>query len=306
MKNKVLFFIAFCFSLFLIPSVNASTKTGINIDAHEHFNYYYEQRQNTGFYQFLKTTDFSEYFSSSNYAFTISIFYASDIENLVSDTNNHIIEVPNSAKYAILYRTRPSSTSGVISISRNGNDYTVNYNSQNGWSDGPTKILEFFDENGNRISRVQPENAYGRDLLIWDFNKTFHFSNYADEDSADFTYLISSFYISFGNSQTTNSLLPSIDNKIIVTDIIDDGEHYLIDDNENYSGWLRKFFSFGDLTYASVVDTDLNYFKTNVIKNSFPSLKQILDAGFQLDIPEDYDVATLSVDHDNYIFIKLK
>ena len=74
MKNKIFIFSFFLISLFCCSNVNASTKVGINIDAHERFNYYYEQRQNTGFYNFLKNTDFGDYFNTSS-DYSMFIFY---------------------------------------------------------------------------------------------------------------------------------------------------------------------------------------------------------------------------------------
>lgn len=295
MKNKLFLLIAISFSLFFLPNVNASTKTGINIDAHEHFNYYYEQKNGTGFYNFIKNTNFSEYFGGGN-DYILSFFYTSDLENKITTLNNEYINIPSNAKYALLYRGTSGSCC-VNTITRDGNDYTINYNSRESWDNATvrTRFIEFFDEDGNRISRYQPMTG-SRSALYWNFSITYHISNYSDEDSANFTYLISSTYIS-NDYYNINNISSPIDNKIIVTDIIEDGEHYLIDDNDNYGGWLRKIFSLWSIDSVDVVDSDLTYFKTNVIKDHFPSLKQILDYGVRPKVPDNFSAVILNDDN---------
>ena len=131
MNRKFIYFTFILIGLlFFSPSVNASTKTGINIDAHEHFNYYYEQKNGTGFYNWLKNTDFVDYFGSStgsNYGMIIT--YASDYSSsyIGSNCGSGSTSIPTNAKYIVAYRSHPTASINRKESTCFNFDYSMNY-----------------------------------------------------------------------------------------------------------------------------------------------------------------------------------
>lgn len=313
MKNRLLFFSFVFLSLFLCcGNVSAKTKVGINIDANEHFNYYYEQKSGTAFYNLVR--DFSnryhvyDYFGvNENQAkeYNLYSFYSSDLQSAEmkkysrehSDPWLEDVSIPDNSYYALVFVYSSYNGSFPAPItSIDGNNYSVNYQSyeknNNNYANGGkySSIIRFYDEQGNYISNSEVSNFY------FNYTTTYSFDDYDDESSADFTYMLSSCiscYYKLGIGTQ----------KIVITDIIEDNTHYLIDDNDNYSGWLRKLFSFGKLDYVSVVNTDLNYFKTNIIKGNLPTISNIVNEGINLNIPDNFTSFVLNDDTPSGILI---
>lgn len=306
MNKKLVFFSLIFMTLFCFKTnvFASSVKVGINYDANEHFNYFYEQKNNTGFYQFLQEhrLDFEEHMrkyktSFSSYADHYFIYYAKDLEKyLLQDYS-----FPENAKYVIL----------AVDYSMTY-DYISHYNNKYGYGYGENFVF-------NSPNASSTTNLYGHSLIffnddgeyidctesvILDNIKNFYFEieGTTEDSSAEFTYFLSNlFYFQSYSVKSYNFLYD-----IIVTDIYFDNNHYIIDDNENYSSfniWFRTFFTSAEK--YDISNTQLNYFRENKYfeyNGSFISLFDIIQQDSNMAIPDGY----ISIDlkgANNYLFI---
>ena len=150
MKNKIIFVFFLVLSIFIFnDDVNAKTKTGINIDANEHFNYYYEQKNGTNFYNTIRNLSINkshvhDFFGvneeqAKNY--NLYAFYSSDLQNAeikkynYANANNRWYEdvsIPNNSYYALVFvyfSFNDSSSFPKPITSIDGNNYSINYRS---------------------------------------------------------------------------------------------------------------------------------------------------------------------------------
>lgn len=226
--KKILFLFGFIFLTFFSfnTNVHANVHTGISYDSNEHFNIFYEIKENTPMANTLLSNNYNSLCSlwglnctNNNYRFYIA--YSSDFEKIFKTTN---ISIPENSKYVVFYPHNPGK------VTRNGITYFHQIGSVN------THIpYIYLDSKGERIDF----SSYGtvdynyNDLLNQLF--TYDFNNTSKEDIENFTYFISAlWYCSSGPT------LYGMFEKTYVTDVIYDDERLLIDDSEVNSNIFTK------------------------------------------------------------------
>ena len=259
------------FSLFLIIPIgaNASTKNvGISFDANEHYNYFYEQKNNTPFYRFLLSQgDNLLSYLDSIYKLNdsnkeIFIGYSKDYGTCWSGCSFDGDRVPENSKYVII--TSGSSFNNFY-LTNSGDNFYFNSSKVDYFDFGNHVVAYFFDENANYLSyNYLGSSSVGTALNVGNLK----LDGLNVESYANFSYLISTYYNGYYSNPTEVSY-----NKIVVTDLYIDGKKYLIDDNSNYSNFLsfiRTLFTSAE--EYNVVNTNLEYFKNNAIISNNSSL----------------------------------
>lgn len=298
MKNKFLFVFAFfTFLFFGISNVNADTKVGINYDAHEHFNYFYEMKNNTPFYNLLQN---SEEFHNS-YSFLNSNYY-NDYSLIMYATDYFGSSYSGNIKYVLLTAVDYSYNYG-LDFSYNNGSFTITYSSGE-----HTGKVYGFDEDANLVftSTQGCNNSgcyYSRPEFLTNNNNgnSYTFSSFVadrkENSMANFSYFLSMIYKSNNRFRINKT-------DFVVTDILINEQKYLIDDNSNYSQLkivLRDFFSFGGIDRLDVDNTPIEYFRDNIISTTKNfDLDTFTKYGKTINAPAGFDSVTLKND---YIFI---
>ncbi len=276
-KNYVLLIILGIFLILPCTKVNAkNVNVGINFDANEHFNYFYEMKNNTPFYQLLvsKGDELLPYLNTfrnagSYNSYIIHLMYYSDYCSIMTCDDNI------SAKYVILiYNHVNTSFSFPLSFGVTGDTFKY------GLGDSAIQsYIYFFDEDSNYISSVFFTQDNNVDKLMESFKYTF--DDKSKESSENFSYFISSTYMvkRKTNNTTFNSIIGESVNDYVVSDLYIENTNYIIDDNENYSSFKRFFRTlFGSSEKYDTTDSNLDYFRNFKVISSgeLPSLYSMI------------------------------
>lgn len=296
------------FSLFLIFPLTASAKNvGINYDANDRFNYFYEQKNNTPFYQFLLSKGKNNLFTflnslttlNQNYStFDLTIYKVSELEDLGA------LNIPSNAEYVILTKASSNSSNRLV-FDFTANIYKFYYAQQiseyspieyiPGFPTYNSKIF-FFDSNSNYIPGTSfSSSSYNLPSYI---DIEYEIENTSVSSMSNFSYFISKFYLS--NDILKDKTIDSVEN-LVLTDLYLNNTRYLIDDNANYSSfliWVRTFFTSAE-TY-SVVNTNLEYFKKykvyDINSNGIKDLFTMLNPTISVSVPNNYVSGVISSD----------
>lgn len=262
MKKKILTIILFVSSFFFFNAkVNASTSFSINYDDHEHFNYFYEQKNNSLFYQFLisQGSNLRNYFNEHTgfNPHVMLIGYADDI-----NFPNNIV-APADAKYVIFtFSSDSSELAQLYDSSINASSWFFNLSDS---THSAYYHYMFFNSSAEFIS----SSSY---IPITEVYSRFSYTpfNYSVEPS-DYSYLLSSFYYiysSFYGVKWASDTKPLFRlNTLVINDTT-----YMLDDVK-YDHWFQEFLL--DLTgfitsteYKSVSDLGLDYFTKDYYTSS--------------------------------------
>ena len=251
MKKYIIPLFMFIFSFILVGNVNAKNVI-LNFDSNEKFNYFYEMKNNTNFYNFLlgKGVNLFDYLGSySNKSYDIKynrlfIFYLSEL-------SGNLINIPDKSYYMI-YVCSNSVSSKVF---YQGDNYY--YGSESGL--GLSGEFFFFDIDGNYLS-YGSSSYYMKSFDSNIYKDLFDFSN-----NTDFSYFLSKYYMGGDLSYGSSVLMTDI----VVTDFIIDNKTFIIDDNKNYSNFLIFFRNlFTKSEKFDVNNTNFQYFKDYKIISS--------------------------------------
>jgi len=299
--KKILFLFSFTFLTFFSfnSNVHANVHTGISYDANEHFNIFYEIKENTEFANFLLTNDLNSlcsHWSISNCYSDNQLFiaYSSDFKNYFPD-----FSIPEDSKYVVFY----SSTSSTFY--RSGTTYSIlpssgDYN----------RAIYFLDKDGYRLSpdinyKLSGDTYSSKIKQLFSYS----FSGTSKEDIENFTYFISSFWYA-----KHNIVIQGLFEKTYVTDVIYDEERLLIDDskvNENIftkikNSWLNLINS------DSLIESEqlnLKFFQENAYLSdtkSPTSMYHILNYTNSIIPPSGFVSLNFKIDSkrvDGYLFI---
>lgn len=305
MKYKKYLFLIFVFGLFLIfPFSKVSAKNlnvGIDFDNNEHFNYFYEMKNNTSFYQFLvgKSDTLKSYLLSikscssingcgGNYS--IYIINKSDFLKLNFD-NDTIINNFDSLDFSyvfILHNFDKYTSSFFSSVSGD----TFLFKSYTG-SNSDDYTFYFYDDNVNLVSTYNFSLGINKINLF--SNLSFVVKDNSLSSSSSFSYLLSFYY----NSLSGNYLgFNNISYDYVISDLYIDNRRFIIDDNENYSSFKAFFRNlFTSTEDYDVSNSSLDYFRLfKVISdNKLYSLFYMLSYNSsKLSVPDGYVSAEIS------------
>lgn len=284
MKKYIIPLFMFIFSFILAGNVNAKTyNVTINFDVNEKFNYFYEQKNNTPFFNYLVGLGSDIYdelgsyvnseFSSSNNP--IFLYHYDEIANLLNST-----KVPDNAYYVINIYSPLNPNSSFYKnfyIGNSGSEFyyelqTAEHEYFKGFY--LSGFLFFYDSNANLLAYGSLDKFTGGPTGKSYYDK-FDFSK-IDE----FSYFISKYYtgkdLDFRNNPKS---------KVVVPFVHLEGQNYLIDDSTQYSG-ITKFFqqlgwfvtSFKKQPIYEVVDSNLKYFKDNPVISESSKMKSFYNA----------------------------
>lgn len=290
MKKYISIIIFSILSFFVFGFKVSALDVDINFDNHEHFNFFYEMKEDTPFYRWLigqgenlVDTLFDYHIPYSNGAFNekpfISVYYCSDLNSITIDSNCY---------YAIrLLSARSNRDPVVSSFYDDGNFYPK-------VSNGSTAYLKstyyFFDSNGNYLSYIQSES--------YDVNYNLSYLNVNN-----FEYVLSMFYYYYSDVVYSSITTPSIKvNKVVV-----DNEEYVLSANNWLSYTWKKITSF--FTGAKVMlDTGygLEYFTKNYVitdSKGFPGLiKTLSGVDNDITIPSNYQSKSFSLTDELHLY----
>lgn len=295
MKKYISILLLAMFSFFFFDvKVNAKNFT-INYDVNEHFNFFYEQKNNTTFYQFLMLNakdGLKEIMCSFSSSSMCSDTFDNKSIKIITykdylEYGNHGNLYPNS-KY-VFYA---SNSNNQILRLVNGKYFIDSFNY------GGNVEFWFVDENGDFLGYNRTDKIYLDDL---DIEKNLLYSN------NDMAYLISSYYL--GNEVLSN------DYSLSLNYLIFDDERIPLDfDSLNWFERLSKKFTFGFIGLFDDVSWDipdnygLEYFHLN---NYSSGSKKVLglynilyyDSEYaSLSVPEGFNTQSYSYD-DRYFII---
>lgn len=259
--------------LFVVPiGANAATKNmRIDFDSHDKFNYFYEQKNNTPFYQFLvgqgselkNTLSAYSYNNPNSNKFTLRIYYRSELN--IDSVN---LSIPDDAYYFII--TDCGGTNDILRLDFDGKNANItDFDNGNNiqytlFNNNAYSKIYYFDQNADYLGYNDLTTNNFISLLkyndVYDLSKT---------KNSDFTYFISKFYY-FSN----DFIIYVNDFNVIVSELYIDNKIYLIDDNSNYSSFLSFFRNlFTSSENYNVVNTNLEYFKTSKVYS--PNIKPL-------------------------------
>lgn len=273
-----------CF-FFFNTSVSAAQNFTLDYDINEHFNYFYELKNNTPFYQFLLSQGDSlinDYFKSFLSDFNhIYILYSSDLLNSK-------VSIPANSKYVIIlsdiYSPTLSYSSGTFyfnlsfsSISHNAHFYYL-----------------FYDENAELIYSESNYIPSGSDLIPF--------------SSKEVTYFLSFLYYGSLTYSSNSNSKPDIR----LTKINLNDTKYNIIDLQTRNNFLNFWSNlsniiFNDSNMQNLEDLGLSYFLTNYYIKSNRSalgLYEILNynsSGSSLSVPSNYSSQTFDNDNRYYL-----
>lgn len=280
--KKYLFIASFVFCVFFLGfgNVNASTKLGIDFDSNEHFNYYFEQKNNTSFYNLLNDSNTFKSkigLNSDNTGGYVYIFKPDDINYSLNKNPNNIDF--GLAKYFVIRYTASS-----FSVTSSGDTYTLTS------IDNSSFTVYAFNEDAELIGSFT-NNFYNCNTcgnISLKNSITYELNSNKKEYADDFSYFTSLFY-------NNSSAAITASDKYIVTDIYYENEHFVIEDSDNYSSFLAKWRNFWSAftnvdDLVSAVDLGLDYYKTYPISKGkfFPTLINIIDLHSTFSIPDGF------------------
>lgn len=211
--KKMFFIFAFVFfSIFTFNmEVNANVHTGISYDANEHFNIFYEIKNNTKMANLLLSKDISSlgsYLGSTISSYnSISIYYYKDFKPssglLVGDDPTYVILVSNNS----------------LSITKESDLYTISIGGNYGMATGYTDVIVL---NSNAKVIYKTVLSEYKDIP----SISYEFSNTNKTSIENFSYFISSLWYSKTFYRT------GLFEDTYVTDVLYDNERLLIDDSE--------------------------------------------------------------------------
>ena len=282
MKRYIIPLFMFIFSFILIGNVNAKTYNAtINFDVNEKFNYFYEQKNNTPFFNYLVGLGGDIYdelgsyvnseFSSSNNP--IFLYHYDEISSLLDVT-----KVPDNAYYVInIYSPISSSFYKDFYIGNVGSEFYYELRtSQLEYFKGfyLSGFLFFYDSNANLLD-YGSLNKFTDGQVGKSYYDKFDFSKYGE-----FTYFISKYYMGKDLDYRNNPK-----SKVIVPFVHLEGQNYLIDDSTQYSGITKYFQQLGWFLTSlkkqpvyEVVDNNLKYFKDNPVISENSKMKSFYNA----------------------------
>lgn len=302
MKNKkfciLSFLVFFSFFFFSFSNLKAATNFTINYDIDEHFNYFYEQKNNTPFYQFLVSKGdslFTDYFKSFYSGFN-HVYISYCVDFLESSSDSSIPDSMLGCKYAVhlsygshfLYYSN-----GVFSL----------YNGPTAFSSGPytdyrDKLL-FFDSDANLISSVN----YGGSS----YNNSYTLKV---DDPDNFVYIISNYF--YGNKGMQFSSSSSTITDLRLTRLILNDNYYSINDLSTRSGFSNFFSNLFGIIFNGQTGIDLNnlglgyfvknyYIKDNNPVNGLYYLLNYNSSTPSVSVPDGYSNQSFSYDNRYYL-----
>lgn len=297
MKNKYIFMIILSLFLFLPFNKVSARNMEINFDINDKFNYFYEFKNNTPFYNFLLSKGknlrdyLNSYYDSGSDDYMILIYsgsqlYTRDMNSKYIDDTYYIICVLEEYNSTHPFKLCIDDTKMYI-------DWGGYYNA----------TFYYFDYDSNLLyaeKKVNVNNNYYNKPVLNAYEVENSVTSYFSG-----TYFMSSYYYSTYDLKYYSDY----DYDFVITDVIIDDIHYLLDDNENYSSIkssLRKFFSFGDLKYYDTYDTFLEYYRLNkyLCKEYVPlSLLEAIDDYQEYPFDENYSSVNISTIKNSYYFI---
>lgn len=285
-----------CSFFFFAGESNAAVNFALNYDIHEHFNYFYEQKNNTPFYQFITNNsieDLKDIFRSYTYIdsddpFVFGFYYASDIGNFLSVPDSVASNVPDNAYYAVLISELK------FTFSDNSGSYYLESDSDNDYHHDSCFI--YYDSNANYVSKYCAGVGERFETNLLDIN--------------DITYFFSMMYYSTDNLLFIKN--PNIDFDIRLTSLITNNESYNIKHLETRNNFLNFFsnlynYFFNNGNMSSLEDIGLSYFLTNFYVDSssinIVSLYNIFhnDNIFSYSVPDNYNSSSFSYDNRYYL-----
>lgn len=249
MKKRFIYYIFAFFTFFFFSCFDLKASTineDLDLDAHDHFNYYYEAINNTEFYRFIngKGSSFDSYLSSFNIPTGFVYFsYALDFNWFGLD------HIPENAYYVIAGSSVPSSIKYVDGY------YGINLKADSSsWSQQYRQGYLVFDKDMNLLDKYVSSPS----------------SNYTQLSSIVFDKFI---YISgsiYKGSPAVIGFDNFLDSNIRYTHLVVGGEPYIIKGLETRSAWSNfwsnVWFSLSNWSYgqnADLNDFGLSYFTTN-------------------------------------------
>lgn len=287
--NKLLFMLSFAF-LFCFIGMNKTNalEVGISFDDVEQFNFFYEQKHNTEFYQYLikngnnLVTDLQDISSlDSSYKY-IYIAYIDQL--LVNIRNNITIENKDSIKYIIILSDRP-----------------LNYYYEDG--EFVTKLYQldgeavfFYDSAGSYLG--YQKLTYGTYVEL------------SRATNTSYQYILSTYW--YSNSNVNTMYYTSFPSKINVAAWEIDNKTYSFMDYE--VGWFgyEFFYNFSAwFTGADKEDSDyygLEYFRVNYIFHKSKNITHLglyqmmtYDLTSEYTVPDGYSNVSFTRDEPYYL-----
>jgi len=279
MNKKYIFMILFFFSFFLFGSTDVHAMKGtLSFDDNEHFNYFYEMKNNTSFYQFLNSQGRTLIYTLNSYR-TINNFETNGYTISLYNKN----EINSSREYQYAIGVRPGLTpldysSDIFEIELSGRYY-----------------IYYFDEYGNILDTS--------DTTIYNFMLD------NDEFTSDeLSYLLSKYYITSGNVSYSSDSNTTPD--LFVNNFIIDGESYVFEESSNYSKFRNWFISkFGNhhmYEDDSLVDF-IDYYSKNLVIGSSYNMHCLFDSLFGLSksviLNGNYSTFDLKSNNDGFYLV---
>ena len=308
MKNYIKYLPLLLLSIFFfLPAKVDARNVGINFYENERINYFYEQKYNTPFYNFLISTGENIYDFFSSYV---------DIELSSSNNPVFIFYADELLQFLVNYSEYSSFD---YKFEKEGFNYSfINVSTTPYTQLNPNGFWFFFDENANYLGYEENHSgidgagcSYSSDISCNEININFNIDN--STSSADFTYMISKYYLG------PKVYLNDKKDILVVSDLFfSETEHFLIDDSTEYSSFksfIRKFFSNITSTnktkYYDTIDTNLEYFRTNIIlKNSEIGMASFYNMVSKNDISDytkmfgdNYGMFLLNLKNNSYFLV---
>ena len=294
--RKYVAIILFSFlSFFLFGFKVSALDVDINFDNHDHFNFFYEMKEDTPFYRFLigqgnnLSNTLYEYFSPGDgtdivFPF-ISIYYYSDLESFYTVNNAYYVIRSTSGHSSC------SSSSVYLYFNDSSQSFRVNYSCSGNYS--PYSVLYYFDQYGNYITH--------KNLGASNYNNYYDFSYYSFDN---FEYFLSLVYYYDGviiNSSSNSNL------KIRVKNIITDNETYILSsDNWLSNIWHSIVSLFTGAKYMSDSGLGLEYFRRDYViteSKGFPGLIKVLSGvDNEVSVPGNYQSKSFSMTDELHLY----
>ena len=295
MKKKIvsLLFVFFGFFFFSCFKVDAALlgNESLDFDIHEHFNYFYEMKTNSKFYQFVisKGDNFLNYLNSySGYHDYVLFSYSSDLVNF---------SLPDNSYYSIiLYKPNSNSTYSGISLLYSDDSYSFRS------LDTYSYYILFYDYDMNYLGSIDEDNFSNHSFI----NSVF--SNYSD-----ITYIFGSLYFSSNRGVFWNSSTSSFD--IRITSVHLDNQYYFLNDLETINGFSLFIIRIGNwfrgIENINLSDFGLSYLLKNYLikeDSNFVTLYQAFNYSDNffgsISVPEGYSSQSFSY-NDRYYLIPI-
>lgn len=308
--KKVGFCVLFSTLCFFFFSCNIFAKDNntLNYDINEHFNYFYEQKNNTEIFQKINSygTNLFDYFLSfvpgfdtRGYKFAL-IDYTSNFDIKIGDSSITLPDLYDSIYVVVLSTINAELNFTGSSLS----NYDFVHKSVAQFSGYTTHYgfrFLFFDENFDILNTV-----------FWDTSSSNYDSRYVRffSDVSEMTYLVSRYITSDSNigfSYSESSSKPSVLFHLIKYD----NELFAIKDLETRNGF-EKFFNrivnfFARVHYKDFSEFGLEYYARNYIISENVDLLSLTNVVYynsayqSLVVPNDYLSKGFSYDNRSYI-----